>query len=327
MTRRLRVRRESWPLARPFSIARGTKTSADVVVAEIEDDGIVGRGECVPYARYGETIEGVVARLEIERGAIADGLDRHALQTRLPAGAARNALDCALWDFDAKAAGRPAWEMAGVAPPQPTVTAETIGLDNPEAMGRAAARLAGRPLLKIKLDGEHIVERVTAVRTAAPKARLIVDANEAWDLARLDAAGPALAALGVAMIEQPLPAACDAALAGYRGPIALCADESMHTAADIAGLAPRYQMVNIKLDKAGGLTEALRAVAAARAAGLGIMVGCMVCTSLAIAPALLLAAAAGVVDLDGPLWLARDRAPALHYRDGLLLPAPAALWG
>lgn len=327
MTRTLRVRREQWPLARAFRIARGSKTTAEVVVVEIADRGAVGRGECVPYARYGETVAGVVTAIEAVADAVARGPERPGLQSLLPAGAARNALDCALWDLDAKRTGRRAWAIAGVAEPPPTITAETIGLDTPAAMAAAAARLAGRPLLKLKLDRDRVVERVAAVRAAAPRSRLIVDANEGWDRDLLDAVAVPLAALGVALVEQPLPAAADAALAGYRGPVALCADESFHTAADAVRLADRYRMVNVKLDKAGGLTEALACVAAARAAGLGVMIGSMVSTSLAIAPALLLAAAADVVDLDGPLWLARDRPHPLRFADGMVFPPEAALWG
>lgn len=329
MSRCLRVHRERWPLARAFAISRGAKIAAEVVVAEISDGALVGRGECVPYARYGETPAAVAALVEEQAPAIAAGLDHQALQARLPAGAARNALDCALWDLEAKAAGRRVWDIAGLPAPVATVTAETIGLATPEQMAAAAALLAAadRPLIKLKLDRDAIVARVQAVRAAAPAARLIVDANEAWDRATLAAVVPALAALGVEVIEQPLPAADDDALAGYRGPVALCADESLHTTADVARLADGYRMVNVKLDKAGGLSEALACVRAARAAGLGVMLGCMVATSLAMAPALLLAAAADIVDLDGPLWLAEDRPHALTYRDGRVFPPAAALWG
>ncbi len=330
MTRTLRVRAESWPLRRPFAIARGTKTAAEVVVAEIEDDGRVGRGECVPYARYGETVAGVVAALEECAEAITAGLSIDALQTVLPAGAARNALDCALWDLAAKAAGRRAWNLAGLAPPEPVQTAETISLDRPEAMAADAAALAAgtgaRALLKIKLGADAVVERVAAVRAAAPTARLIVDANEGWTLTMLERFSRPLQDLGVEMIEQPLPAGEDAALAGLRSPIVLCADESCHGVADLDRLAG-YGMVNVKLDKTGGLTGALDLVAAAHARGLAVMIGCMVATSLAMAPAMLLAAAAGIVDLDGPLWLADDRIPSVRYADGHIYPPLPALWG
>jgi len=322
MTRALSVRAEQWPLDRPFTIARGTKT-----VAEVADADAVGRGEAVPYARYGETVADVVAAVEAMAPAVAAGLDRLALAEAMPAGAARNALDCALWDLEAKQSGQPAWALAGVARPQPVPTAETIALDDPDRMAAAARDLAERPLLKIKVGGEAVVERVAAVRAAAPDARLIVDANEGWDRPLLDSVVDGLAGLGVALIEQPLPAAEDAALAGFASPVPLCADESCHTAADLPRLASIYDVVNVKLDKTGGLTGALELAAAAQAAGFSIMVGCMVATSLAMAPALLLAGGAAFVDLDGPLWLARDRDHALRFDGGLIHPADPQLWG
>jgi L-alanine-DL-glutamate epimerase-like enolase superfamily enzyme len=327
MARALRVRGERWPLRRAFTISRGTKTVAEVVVAEIEEDGVVGRGECVPYPRYGETVAEVVRRIESQAAAIAAGLSRERLQSALSAGAARNALDCALWDLEAKRSVRRAWEIAGIDPPGPAITAETIGLDTPRAMAEAAAQLKGQPLLKIKLGAEAVVERVAAVRDAAPQARLIVDANEAWDLVLLERVCAALAGLGVEMIEQPLAAGDDAGLRGFSSPVPLCADESCHTAAEVADLADRYRMVNVKLDKTGGLTEALRLVAAAGDAGLDVMVGCMVGTSLAMAPATLLTGCAAYVDLDGPLLLARDRAPSLRFAGGAVFPPEPALWG
>jgi len=327
VTRALTVSTERWPLERPFTISRGTKSEAAVVVIEIEDHGARGRGECVPYPRYGESTATVTQQIEALSAAIAGGLDRNSLQSALPAGAARNAVDCALWDLEAKQRGRRAWDLAGLAPPPPAVTAETIGLDTPAEMAAAARALADRPLLKIKLGADEVVERVRAVREAAPAARLVVDANEGWTAALLQRSCDALAELGVEMIEQPLPAGEDGALAGLSLPIALCADESCHTAADLPALADRYRMVNIKLDKTGGLTEALRLADTARDAGFAIMVGCMVGTSLAMAPATLLAADAQVVDLDGPLWLAKDREPPLRFDNGTIHPPEPALWG
>lgn len=327
MKRTLHVASERWPLARPFTISRGTKTVAEVVVAEIRTEEAIGRGECVPYPRYGETVDGVVALLAAYADAVAAGIGREDLLTRMPAGAARNALDCALWDLEAKLAGRPGWQLAGLDAPRRVVTAETIPLDRPAAMADRAAGLAHRPLLKVKLGGKGIIERMTAVRRAAPDARLIVDANEAWSPAVLKAVCPALATLGVEMIEQPLPAGEDAALTGVASPVPLCADESCHTAADLPRLTGKYAMINVKLDKAGGLTAALGLARAARTTGFEVMLGCMVATSLAMAPALLLASLARIVDLDGPLWLARDRTPPLRFRGGRVSPAPAALWG
>jgi len=325
--RALSVGAESWPLRKPFAIARGTKTTAEVVVAEITDGSMTGRGECVPYPRYGETASDVVAAIEALAPAIADGLDRDTLADALPAGAARNAVDCALWDLEAKTAGRRAWNLAGVAAPEPAVTAETIALGTVEGMAADAMALAGRPLLKVKVGREAAVERMRTVRAAAPNVRLVVDANEGWDLETLHAVGDDLAALGVEMIEQPLPAGVDDGLDADACPVPLCADESCHTAADLDRLAGRYRLVNVKLDKTGGLTGALHLARAARDAGFGIMVGCMVGTSLAMAPATLLTGFADVVDLDGPLWLARDRNPGLRFEGGTVFPPDAALWG
>lgn len=326
--RRLAVRHESWPLARPFAIARGMKTAAEVVVAEIDDGGARGRGECVPYARYGESVEGVVTAIAALAEAIAGGMDRDALQAAVPAGAARNALDCALWDLEAKRADVRAWELAGLPPPQPARVAATLSLDVPAAMAAAAADAVatGATLLKVKVGGDGVLERLAAVRGAAPGARLVIDANEGWTLALLERLVEPLRGLGVEMIEQPLPAGRDDALAGFASPVPLCADESVHTGADLDRLEG-YGMVNVKLDKTGGLTAALPLVAAARARGLAVMVGCMVSTSLAMAPATLLSEGAAIVDLDGPLWLARDREPALSYAGSLIRPPERALWG
>ena len=328
MTKRhLTVRAETWPIAGSFTISRGTRTEAEVVIVEIAEGEAAGHAECVPYARYGETIAGAMNRIEGLRGAIADGLDRPALQAALPAGAARNALDCALWDLEAKRSGTPVWRLAGLAKPGPLTTAYTISLDTPEAMGEAAAANAGRPLLKAKLDGEAVVERVRAVRRGAPDARIVVDANEAWTADLLAEVGPLLHALGVEMIEQPLHADADGALDGMARPVPLCADESCHDSATVAALVGRYDLVNIKLEKSGGLTEALGLADAAEAAGLGIMVGCMIGTSLAMAPATLVAARARIVDLDGPLILARDRVPGIAYQGSVMDPPSPALWG
>lgn len=329
---RLAVRRESWPLRGTFAISRGSRTESIVVVAElsVQDTAgqrIVGRGECVPYARYGETVEGVIGTIGSLRDRIADGLDRQGLQHALPPGAARNALDCAFWDLEAKRAGRRVWDLLGLAPPRPLTTAYTLSLDTAQAMGRSAAANAARPLLKLKLAGPDDLARVEAVRESAPIARLIVDANEAWSTADYVELAPRLAVLGVDLIEQPLPAGKDAALATMRRPVPVCADESCHDAASLAKIAGRYDAINIKLDKTGGLTEALRLKEAALAAGHAIMVGCMIGTSLGIAPAIIVAQGAKMVDLDAPLLLAEDRPDGLRYEDSVLHPPEAALWG
>jgi L-alanine-DL-glutamate epimerase-like enolase superfamily enzyme len=324
----LSARHEVWPIAGRFTISRGSRSEQHVVVVELSRDGASGRGECTPYARYGETVDGVLADIEAQRAALADGsLDRLALQERLPAGAARNALDCAFWDLAAKQSGERAWTLAGLAPPQPVITAYTLSLDSADAMAEAAAAQAWRPLLKLKLAGPEDLERVEAVRASAPEAKLVVDANEGWSIEQYRALAPALAKLGVAMIEQPLPAGEDEALRGEARPVALCADESCHDRASLAALAGRYDLVNIKLDKTGGLTEALALKQAAEAAGYAIMTGCMLGTSLAMAPALLVAQRAAVVDLDGPLLLAKDRTQGLRFEGSRLHPPTAALWG
>jgi len=324
----LTVRRESWPLAGVFRIARGARSVAHTVVVEIRDGPATGRGECVPYARYGETVDSAAASIEELRRAIEAGLAREALAGAMAPGAARNAIDCALWDLDAKRTGRRAWESASGPPPEPVITAYTLGLDEPDAMREAAARHSDRPLLKVKLDGNRVTERVAAVRAGAPDAHLIVDANEGWTVETLRRSLPALAGLGVELVEQPLPAGADAALADIDRAVPLAADESCHTRSDLPALAGRYDVVNIKLDKTGGLTEALALRDAATVAGFGIMVGCMLATSLAMAPALLVAQGARFVDLDGPLLLARDRTPGLDYHpDGRVAPPSPGLWG
>jgi L-Ala-D/L-Glu epimerase len=323
----LSVRSERWPIAGAFTISRGSKTEAEVVVAELSDGELRGRGECVPYPRYSETVAGVIAALEGLAGALARGLDRETLAHVLPAGAARNALDCAFIDLEAKRAGRPAYACLGLAPPQPRLTAYTISLGTPESMAAAAAAAAARPLLKVKLGGAGDVERIAAVRKAAPGAELIVDANEGWSAGNLSLNLAACAAAGVTLVEQPLPAADDAALATIARPIPVCADESVHDRASLAHLVGKYDAVNIKLDKAGGLTEALALAAAAEAKGFMLMVGCMISTSLSIAPALLVAQRARVVDLDGPLLLARDRPDGLRFEGSTVHPATPELWG
>ena len=325
----LSVTIERWPLAGAFTISRGSKTEAVVVVAELKNGTHRGRGESVPYARYGETPDGIVAAIEAMRPALRRGLSRAELQGAMPAGAARNALDCAYWDVNAKAAGRPVHELAGLVAPKPRITAYTISLAAPAAMAEAAERAAARPLLKVKLGGAdgRDGERIAAVRRSALGAELIVDANEGWTGDNLAPNLAACADAGVTLIEQPLPEGKDAALTRIKRAIPVCADESVHDRASLDALAGKYDAVNVKLDKTGGLTEALALAAEAERRGFAIMVGCMVATSLAMAPALLVAQRARVVDLDGPLLLAKDRAEGLRYDGSLVYPAPAALWG
>ncbi|MDB5611819.1 MAG: dipeptide epimerase [Bradyrhizobium sp.] len=324
---KLVARIERWPIAGAFTISRGAKTEAVTVVAQISHGGHTGRGECVPYPRYGETPEATLASLKSMREPLARGLDRQALQAAMPAGAARNALDCALLDLEAKTAGQRVWDLLGRPAPRACTTAYTISLGSPEAMAAATAKAAHRPLLKIKLGGDGDGERIVAVRKAAPESELIVDANEAWTAHNLEQNLAECAEVGVTLVEQPLPAGKDEALARIRRPLAVCADESVHDRATLAGLRERYDAVNIKLDKTGGLTEALAMADAARALGFEIMVGCMVATSLAMAPAMLLAQDARYVDLDGPLLLARDREGGLRYEESLVYPPEEALWG
>jgi L-Ala-D/L-Glu epimerase len=321
------ARIERWPIAGAFTISRGAKTEAVTVVAEVSRGGVTGRGECVPYRRYGETPEATLAALEAMREPVSRGLDNAALQTAMPPGAARNALDCALLDLKAKTGGKRVWNLLGRPAPKACSTAYTISLGSPEAMAAATARVAHRPLLKIKLGGDGDRERIAAVRQAAPRSELIVDANEAWTSQNLEPNLAACAAAGVTLVEQPLPAGKDAALAQIPRPIPVCADESVHDRASLAGLRGRYDAVNIKLDKSGGLTEALAMADAAQALGFQIMVGCMVATSLSMAPAMLLTPIARFVDLDGPLLLARDRDGGLRYDGSLVYPPEAALWG
>jgi L-alanine-DL-glutamate epimerase-like enolase superfamily enzyme len=314
---------ETWPIAGEFVIARGARREATVVVARISDGKISGRGEAVPYARYGETPEGVLEAIR----ACRDLRDRASLARTLAAGAARNALDCALWDYEAKRVGTTAAALAGLPAPRPVTTAYTIGLAEPNEMAAKAAAVPSMPLLKVKLGGVGDEERMRKVRAARPDARLIGDANESWPLDRLPELMQVAAELGFELIEQPVPAHQDALLAGLPHPVPLCADESAHTRQDLDRLAGRYEAINIKLDKTGGLSEALAFAEEARSKGFKILAGCMLATSLAMAPALLIAQSADWVDLDGPLLLARDREPALLYEGALIHPPHPGLWG
>ena len=323
----LSVQIERWPLAAAFTISRGSKTEAVVVTVELRDGQHCGRGECVPYARYGETPNGVAAAIEAVRPALTAGLNRAVLQAAMPAGAARNALDCAFWDLEAKRTGRRVHELAKLAAPKPVVTAFTISLASPDAMAQTAEHAASRPLLKVKLGGDDDGKRIAAVRRAAPGAELVVDANEGWDESNLAENLSACGDAGVTLIEQPLPEGRDGALGRIKRPIPVCADESVHDRSTLDALAGKYDAINVKLDKAGGLTESLALVAEAERRGLGIMAGCMVATSLAMAPAMLVAQRARIVDLDGPLLLAKDRAGGLRYDGSLIHPPEPALWG
>lgn len=318
--RSVKVYQESWPLHSPFVISRGTRNEAVVVVVEIEQDGIKGVGECTPYPRYGESVESVMAQIMTVVEALESGATREQLQTLLPAGAARNAVDCALWDLDARSQGKPLSALTGVTMPEFVLTAQTVSIGTPEQMASSAAVLCekGARLLKIKLDDRLITERMVAIRAAVPTATLIVDANESWSSDGLAARCQLLADLGVAMLEQPLPAAEDSQLENFIHPLPICADESCHTRESLAGLTRRYDMVNIKLDKTGGLTEALLLSEAAREQGFEVMLGCMLCTSRAIAAALPLSVAARFADLDGPTWLAVDVEPALNFSTGAI---------
>lgn len=317
------VTRDVFKLAQVFRIARGARTEAQVLTVKVAKDGASGWGECVPYARYDETLESVTAEIE---GLPAE-FTRAELQDLLPAGAARNAVDCALWDLEAKLAGKPVWELAGLPKPGPEITAYTLSLDTPEAMEAQARENAFRPLLKIKLGTPDDMPRLEAVRRGAPDATIIVDANEGWSAEVYADLAPHLVRLGVALVEQPVPAGEDDALLGMERPVPVCADESCHDRASLPALKGKYDVVNIKLDKTGGLTEALKLREAALAEGYDVMVGCMVGSSLAMAPAVLVAQGARVTDLDGPLLLAEDRDHALRFDDSGVHPPVAALWG
>ena len=327
MSRTLHSEHERFPLNAPFRIARGVKTAADVVTVTLSEGASVGRGEAVPYPRYGESVESALAAIESARALIEAGGDRQALLQALPAGAARNALDCALWDLEARLAGRDVAEMIGGQPLAPIVTALTIGIDTPAAMA-AAARAAGDvPLLKVKVDAEDPEARIRAVRAAAPGAALIVDPNESWDRALVEAMQDVLVATNVALLEQPVPAGDDEWLDGFSPAVPICADEAVHVAADLDVVARRYQAVNVKLDKSGGMTAALDVAREARAMDLGLMTGCMICSSLSIAPALHLAAMSDFADLDGPLWLQEDRPGGIRQEGGLIHPPAKGFWG
>ncbi len=314
--------RDVFPLVRAFTISRGSRSETRVLTVSVTDRGMTGRGECLPYARYGETLGSV----ERQIGCIGP-LDRATLQEALPPGAARNAIDCALWDLEAKRLGRRVWELAGLAAPAPVVTAYTISLDTADNMRLAAMENSHRPLLKIKLGTPDDMPRLEAVRAGAPNTRIVVDANEGWTTEIYRDLAPYLVRQGVEMVEQPLPAESDAMLAEIPRPLPVCADESCHDRASLSDLRGRYDFVNIKLDKTGGLTEALALRTAALAEGYGIMVGCMVGSSLAMAPAVLVAQNAAVVDLDGPLLLAEDREMPLKYEGSELHPSCPELWG
>ncbi len=325
---RLTARIETWPVAGSFVIARGTKTHVDVVLVEIGDGRHTGRGEATAIYYHGESAETVLAQAQAMAGQIACGIDREELSRLMPRGAARNAVDCALWDYAAKRDGHPAATLAGLDPLQPLQSAFTISLGDPDRMEADARKAAPLyPLLKLKLAGEGDIERVVAVRRGAPDARLIVDANESWTGRDVAAEAAALLPYGVELIEQPVKAGEDHLLDGVVSPIALCADESCQDRSDLARCVGRYAAINIKLDKAGGLTEALALAKEARVAGLELMVGCMLCTSLGIAPAMLVGQGARWVDIDGPLLLAKDRADGVHFDCGVAYPASAALWG
>ncbi|MCL6283316.1 dipeptide epimerase [Ruegeria sp. 2012CJ41-6] len=319
----IEVSRDVFRLAQAFTISRGSRTEAKVLTVRISDGAQQGWGECVPYARYDETLDSV----EAEIAGLPETFTRHSLMDLLPAGAARNAVDCALWDLEAKRAGKRVWELAGLPAPGPEITAYTLSLDTPEMMREQAAKNAHRPLLKIKLGTADDMPRLEAVRAGAPRAKIIIDANEGWSAEVYADLAPHLVRLGVALVEQPLPAGEDDALLGMERPVPVCADESCHDRTSLPKLKGKYDVANIKLDKTGGLTEALKLRAAALAGGYDVMVGCMVGSSLAMAPAILLAQGALVTDLDGPLLLSEDRETPLIFDDAGVHPPKAALWG
>jgi L-alanine-DL-glutamate epimerase-like enolase superfamily enzyme len=328
MKRNLTVEGETFPLSTPFRISRGTKTAAEVVTVTLQQGGIVGRGECVPYPRYGETVESTIAAIETVRQALQQGADRIELLQLMPAGAARNAVDCALWDLEARLSGSDVGTILGLAQPLPQVaTALTVGLDTPERMGVAAAALADVPLIKVKVDGNDPAAQLRAVRAAAPLPRIIVDPNESWTINEVRSLQQLMVDLRIDLLEQPLPAHDDVDLNGFVSAIPIAADESVHIAEDLETLPDGYHVVNIKLDKAGGLTAALELAEGARHRGLGVMTGCMVCTSLSIAPALFIAANSSFVDLDGPFWLAHDREKGAGIARGMIKAPGQAFWG
>ncbi len=323
---KLTIQEHSRPLRTAFAISRGSKTRAQTVTVTLETQGAMGRGECVPYGRYGESCGSVIAQIEACRSQIEAGVSRADAQSLLPAGAARCALDCALWDLEAKQKRKPVWTLAGLPEPKPVQTAVTITLDAPDQMARAAEQVTGQ-LLKLKIGGAGDIERLEAVHAARPDAKLILDGNEGMAADGFADFLARAARVGAVLIEQPFPADADTHLSGTSGAVPICADESAHTAANITELASRYGAVNIKLDKTGGLTEAIAMYRAARAANMQVMIGCMVAGSLSMAPAMLLAALADFVDLDGPLWLSEDVPHGLSYADGIVSPPEPALWG
>ncbi|MBN8830140.1 MAG: dipeptide epimerase [Sphingomonadales bacterium] len=328
MRRSLTVQGENFPLSTPFRISRGTKTAAEVVTVRITQDGLTGWGEAVPYARYGETVETTIAAIEPLRDALEAGVGREELLGLLPAGAARNAVDCALWDLEMRLAGTDAATSLGIPTPlQPIPTALTVGLDTPARMAEAALAIANVPLVKVKVDRSDPAAQLRAVRRAAPRPRMIVDPNESWTIEDVRALQDLMIELRIDLLEQPLPANEDGALAGFRSAIPIAADESIHSAEDLDALPDGYDIVNIKLDKSGGLTGALELEKAARARGLGIMTGCMVCSSLSIAPAMLIGTRSLFADLDGPLWLAHDRPGGVSAAAGMLSPPQPGFWG
>jgi L-alanine-DL-glutamate epimerase-like enolase superfamily enzyme len=327
MQRTVSIAHVSHRLKAPFRISRGVKTAAEVVVVEVVEGELIGRGESVPYARYDETVDSVIAQLQPAAQALRDGARPHDALALLTAGAARNALDCALWDLRAKREGLSVEALTALRVPDSLVTAVTVSLDSVEAMGAAALAVASAPLIKVKLSADDPAARLLAVAKAAPDARLIVDPNEGWDFALLDGLKPVLADLNIALVEQPLPAGQDQALEGYDPPYPICADESVHTAEDLAELRGRYRAVNLKLDKSGGLTEALLMLEEARNHGFTLMVGCMVASSLAIAPALHLAGSCAFADLDGPWWLAEDHPGGCRVADGRMTAPKPGFWG
>ncbi|MGH8147609.1 MAG: N-acetyl-D-Glu racemase DgcA [Rhodanobacteraceae bacterium] len=327
MLRELKIQQQSYPLRAPFRISRGVKLAADVVTVELHQAGKVGRGECVPYPRYGESMASVMEQIETLRAELATGMGRDELQSRLAPGAARNALDAALWDLESQLSAVPVWTRLAHPPRAPIVTALTVSIDTPEQMEVAASRLATAELVKIKVDADNPAARIEAVRRAAPSAHLIVDPNESWNVPLLRDMQRVLERARVSLLEQPLPADADDALLGFKGSVPICADEACHVTADLPRLRDRYQAVNIKLDKTGGLTEAWRLLRTARAQGFGIMVGCMICSSLGVAPALEVAREAAFVDLDGPLWLENDYPGGVSLEGSRLLPPASGFWG
>ena len=327
MPRTLLAQHVRFPLTRPFRIARGAKTAADEVTVAIGEDGKTGCGEAVPYPRYGESPESALAAVETVRDRIEAGAGRDELLSLLPAGAARNAIDCALWDLEAKLSGRDVASMIGRPAPGPVASALTVTIDDTDRMARTAAGLADMPLLKVKVDADQPEAQIRAVRAAAPRPQLIVDPNESWDRSLVEAIQPLLVEMRVDLLEQPVPADSDEWLEGFTPAVPICADESIHVAEDLPTVARRYQAINIKLDKTGGLTAALTLARAARERGLGLMTGCMVSSSLSIAPAMHVAMLSDFADLDGPLWLREDRSGGVRQESGLLHPPLVGFWG